>query len=82
MENSKKYLSEYLETGPVKSYIVSITTNPKFRLNGFRLHFYCNSYIRVAGGLLHKSQGLSLFLESFRLFHAPTWISSLQNNDK
>lgn len=77
--NYLKKRAENLETGGLMSYIVFITANPKFRLNGFSFKIYCFTYIRVAGGLLHRSQGLSLFSDAFRFFYAPT---SLQNNDK
>jgi predicted DNA-binding antitoxin AbrB/MazE fold protein len=82
LQNKGQKAKINLEMGVGKLYITGITTVPKFRLYGFSFQIYWFPYIRAAGGLLHKSQGLSLFLDAFRFFYAPTWISSLQNNDK
>lgn len=73
-----------LESCWIKVFIrtlYSITTGHKSGSNGFNQLFYCNTYIRAAGGLLHSSRGLSLF-HALRFFHALTSrILSLPNND-
>jgi hypothetical protein len=65
-----KWLESLLDQGFVR-ILYSITTDLKSWFNGFNQLFYCNTYIRAAGGLFHWNRGLSLF-HALRFFYAPT----------